>query len=208
MVCPIATDPENSFIADLHVLRALKEVVMISVCLRLGSVSALGLVLLAGCSGPTKAPDVTVTIKDSLNQAGLRDVSVSQDRDKAVVTLRGNVPAESDRVRAAEIAKSVAGNQVVANEIAVLPPGIESDAKAVNKDLDEGIKKNLDAVLIQQALHDDVKYDVKNGVVTLTGSVNSQATRSATQNLTAGVPYVQQVVNKLEVKNQKATSIP
>jgi len=181
---------------------------MISVYLRLGSVSALGLVLLAGCSGPSKAPDVTVTLKDSLNQAGLRDVSVSQDRDKAVVTLRGNVPAESDRVRAAEIAKSVAGNQVVANEIAVLPPGIESDAKAVNKDLDEGIKKNLDAVLIQQALHDDVKYDVKNGVVTLTGSVNSQATRSATQNLAAGVPYVQQVVNKLEVKNQKATSIP
>jgi hyperosmotically inducible protein len=173
--------------------------------LRVG-VLPLGLLLLAGCSGPTKAPDVTGSIKDSLQQAGLRDVSVSQDRDKAVVTLSGNVAEEGDKVRAAEIAKSVAGNQVVANEIGVVPRGIESNAKAVNKDLDEGIKKNLDAVLIRQSLHDDVKYDVKNGVVILTGSVNSQATRSAAQNIAAEVPNVQQVVNKLDVKNQKATS--
>lgn len=173
--------------------------------LRVG-VLPLGLLLLAGCSGPTKAPDVTGSIKDSLQQAGLRDVSVSQDRDKAVVTLSGNVAEEGDKVRAAEIAKSVAGNQVVANEIGVVPRGIESNAKAVNKDLDEGIKKNLDAVLIRQSLHDDVKYDVKNGVVILTGSVTSQATRSAAQNIAAEVPNVQQVVNKLDVKNQKATS--
>jgi len=133
---------------------------------------------------------------------------VSQDRDKSVVTLSGNVAEESDKVRAAEIAKSVAGNQVVANEIAVVPRGIESAAKTVNKDLDEAIKKNLDAVLIRQSLHDDVKYDVKNGVVILTGNVNSQATRSAAQKIAAEVPNVQQVVNKLEVKNQKDTTIP
>jgi hyperosmotically inducible periplasmic protein len=176
--------------------------------LPVGGVLSLGLILLAACSAPTKAPDVTGTIKDSLKDAGLRDVSVSQDRDKGVVTLSGNVAEESDKVRAAEIAKSVAGNQVVANEIAVVPRGIESDAKTVNKDLDEAIKKNLDAVLIRQSLHDDVKYDVRNGVVILTGNVNSQATRSAAQKIAAEVPNVQQVVNKLEVKNQKATSIP
>jgi osmotically-inducible protein OsmY len=102
----------------------------------------------------------------------------------------------------------ITGNQVVANEIAVVPRGIESDAKTVNKDPDEAIKKNLDPVLIRQSLHDDVKYDVKNGVVTLTGNVNSQATRSAAQKIAAEVPNVQQVVNKLGVKNQKATSTP
>jgi hyperosmotically inducible periplasmic protein len=181
---------------------------MRAIKLRLGGVLSLGLILLTACSAPTKAPDVTGTIKDSLKDAGLRDVSVSQDRDKGVVTLSGNVAEESDKVRAAEIAKSVAGNQVVANEIAVVPRGVESDAKTVNKDLDEAIKKNLDAVLIRQSLHDDVKYDVKNGVVTLTGNVNSQATRSAAQKIAAEVPNVQQVVNKLEVKNQKATSTP
>jgi len=168
----------------------------------------LGLGFLVGCSSPAKAPDVTGAIKDSLNQEGLKDVTVSQDRDKGVVTLKGNVVVEREKLRAGEIAKSIAGTQVVANEIAVLPLGVESEAKAINKDVDEGIKKNLDAVLIQQSLHDDVKYEVNKGVVTLTGTVKSQGTRSAAEKIAAGVPYVQQVVNKLEVKNQKATSTP
>jgi len=55
-------------------------------------------------------------------------------------------------------------------------------------------------------MHDDVSYEVNNGVVTLTGNVISQADRRAAQDVAAGVPYVQQVVNKIEVKNQRATS--
>jgi osmotically-inducible protein OsmY len=51
-----------------------------------------------------------------------------------------------------------------------------------------------------------VKYDVKNGVVTLTGDVNSQAKRKLVETVTKSVPNVQQVVNEVEVKNQKATS--
>lgn len=173
---------------------------------RFMQLTVAGLLLLAGCSTTPKAPDVTGAVGNSLNEAGLKDVSVSQDRDKGVVTLKGNVPTDGDKARAESIAKSFAGGQIVANEIAVLPPGVESEAKTINKDLDEGIKKNLDAVLIQQALHDKVSYSVKNGVVTLTGDVNSQAARESAQHAAANVPYVQQVVNKLEVTNQKATS--
>jgi hyperosmotically inducible protein len=174
--------------------------------LRLGGMSISLGVLLWACSTSAKAPDVSGALRDSLNQAGLKDVSVSQDRDKAVVTLKGSVGAENDKERAESIAKSVAGGQVIANEIAVLPPGVESDAKTINKDLDEGIKKNLDAELVQHALHDEVKFNVKNGVVTLTGSVSSQTSRNASEQIAARVPNVQQVVNKLDVKNQKATS--
>jgi hyperosmotically inducible periplasmic protein len=174
--------------------------------LRFGTIAVAGMILLTGCSSTTKAPDVTAAIRDSLDRAELKDVAVSQDRDKGVVTIKGNVPADGDKMRAESIAKSLAGSQVVANEIAVLPPGVEREAKTINKDVDEGIRKNLDAFLIQQSLHDDVKYEVKNGVVTLTGDVKSQATRTAAQQIAAGVPFVQQVVNKLEVKNQKATS--
>ena len=47
---------------------------------------------------------------------------------------------------------------------------------------------------------------VAGAVVTLTGDVNSQSKRMAAQQIAAGVPNVQQVVNKLEVTNQKATS--
>jgi hyperosmotically inducible protein len=170
------------------------------------SLVVIAFVLLAGCTDRLKAPDVTGAIRDSLNQAGFKDVSVAQDRDKGVVTLKGNVGTDAEKARAASIAKSIAASQVVANEIAVLPPGIESEAKTINKDLDDAIKKNLDAALIQQSLHDNVSYAVKNGVVTLTGDVNTQDTRAAAQQIAARVPNVQQVVNKLEVKNQPATS--
>jgi len=112
----------------------------------------------------------------------------------------------SDKARADTVAKSLAGVQVVANEIAVMPPGGEKDATAVNASLDKGIEANLDAALIQNKMHDDVKYAVKSGVVTLTGDVNSQSTRNDAEQVAARVPNVKQVVNGLQVKNQKASS--
>ena len=95
---------------------------------------------------------------------------------------------------------------VVADQIAVIPVGLEKEAKAVNSDLDQGIEKNLDAALIQNKLHKSVKYEVKNGVVTLTGEVNSEDKRTRAENVATGVPNVSQVVNNLQVKNQKASS--
>jgi osmotically-inducible protein OsmY len=95
---------------------------------------------------------------------------------------------------------------VVADQVAVVPPGVESDARAVNSDLDKGIEKNLDAALIQNQMHDSVKYGVKNGVATLTGEVNSQSKRATVEKVASSVPNVQQVVNELQVKDQKATS--
>jgi len=83
---------------------------------------------------------------------------------------------------------------------------VEKEAKAVNSDLDAGIEKNMDAALIQNRLHDNVKYEVKSGVVTLTGEVNSQSKRGHAESVATRVPNVKQVVNDLQVKNQKASS--
>ncbi len=52
--------------------------------------------MLSGCSS-NKSADVTDNIRKSLDQAGFKDVSVSEDRDKGVVTLKGNVPTETDK---------------------------------------------------------------------------------------------------------------
>ncbi len=164
---------------------------------------------LVSCSRTsTKSPDVSDNIRKSLDQAGLKDVSVTQDRDKGVVTLGGTVTADTDKAQAESIATSIATGQVVANQIAVMPPGAERDAKTVNSDLDKGIDKNLDAALIQNRLRQGVKYDVKNGVVTLTGEVNSQSKRAQVEQVASSVPNVQQVVNELQVKDQKASSTP
>jgi hyperosmotically inducible periplasmic protein len=161
--------------------------------------------ILSGCS-TNKSPDVTDNIRKSLDQAGFKDVSVSQDRDKGVVTLSGSVPTETDKQQAESIAKANASNLVVADQISVRPPGNESEAKAVDSDLDKAIEKNLDATLVKHRLKKNVKYDVKNGVVTLKGDVPSQSKREQVEKLAASIPNVKQVVNEIEVKNQKATS--
>ena len=99
------------------------------------------------------------------------------------------------------------GGQVVADEIAVLPAGADQEAKAINSDLDQGIEKNLDAVLIQNKLHEDVHYGVKIGVVTLRGEVGSERERRSAETIATAVPNVKQVVNALQVvKNRKASS--
>ena len=175
----------------------------VSAALLLGCLFTL---VLACSNTPPKAPEVTTTVRQALDQAGLNNVRVAQDRDKGVVTLSGNVSSDNDRARAESVARSAAGTQVVANEIAVTPPGQESAARQVQGDLDKAIDKNLEARLIQLNLNREVRYDVKNGVITLKGDVSSPEKRASVEKLASGLPNVKQVVNELEVKNQKATS--
>ena len=181
-------------------MKTLKLLVTLATVLIAGTV--------AGCSSTTKSPDVSESVRKSLDQAGLKDVSVNQDRDKGVITLGGHVPSDGDKSQAERIAESIAGGQVVSNQIGVIPPGVENEAKTVNSDLDKGIEKNLDAALVERGLNKDVKYDVKNGVVTLTGEVNSQARRARVEKVASAVPNVQQVVNELQVKRAKGDFVP
>jgi osmotically-inducible protein OsmY len=162
---------------------------------------------LIGCSNSAnKSPDVSSGIHKALDQAGFKDVSASEDRDKGVVTLSGHVATDGDKAQAESIAKSMAAGQVVSDQIGVVPPADAHAAKEANSDLDKGIEQNLDAALIQDRLNKTVKYSVKNHVVTLSGSVDSQASRATAQQVAASVPNVAQVVNELQIKGQKATS--
>jgi len=170
------------------------------------SVIVLTVAGLVGCAS-NRPPEVAGTIRDSLQKAGLNDVTVSQDRDKGVVTLGGNVAREGDKGRAEEIARSGAAGQVVADEIAVLPNGNETTAKDVDSDLDKGIEANLDAALTQANIK-GVRHATKNGVVTLKGNLETPALRSSAERIATGVPNVRQVVNEIDVRHQRATSSP
>ena len=165
----------------------------------------LGLALAVACN-TQKAPDVTQNVRHALDQAGLNGVNVSQDREKNVVTLSGDVATDDDKARAESIAKSSAGSAVVADEIGVRPGGDESTAKKVDSELDAGIDKNLEAMLVQHKLNHDVSYDVSEGVVILKGNVPSRTDKATAEKLAKDVPNVKQVVNELEVKRQRATS--
>lgn len=165
---------------------------------------AMMLAMTLGCA--RQAPDVTRNVRQALDAAGLSSVNVSQDRAKNVVTLSGNVATDNDKARAESVAKTNAGDAVIADEIAIRPAGEESTARKVDAELDSGIDKNLEAKLVQHRLNHDVKYDVSEGVVTLKGNVPSRSERDSAEKLAQQVPNVKQVVNELEVKGQKATS--
>jgi hyperosmotically inducible protein len=159
------------------------------------------------CSNSTaKSPDLATSIRTALDHAGLNEISVSQDRDKGVITLSGTTLSQSNKDEAETIAKSIAGSEVVADQVSVSPAGDDGTTKKVDADIDKGISDNLDAALVGNHLRDQVKYDVKNGVVKLTGAVNSQTKRATVERLAASVPNVKQVVNELDVKDQKASS--
>lgn len=162
--------------------------------------------LAGGCSSQPKAPAVADNVRTSLKQAGINDVSVSQDRDKGVVTLTGNVPTQDVKTQAQQIAQSAAGNQVVANEVAVVPPNDKSAAKDYNSDLDKAIDKNLDAALIAGGYRNGIHHSEKNGVVTLTGKVDTEQQRQQVQTIAQNVPNTQQVVNELQTTHERATS--
>lgn len=71
--------------------------------------SLLAVGILTGCSrASTKSPEVSDSIRKSLDQSGFKNVSVSQDRGKGVVTLGGQVASEDGKSQAESLAKSLA----------------------------------------------------------------------------------------------------
>ncbi len=162
--------------------------------------------LLAGCSSTPKAAAVADNIRQSLQQAGLKEVSVTQDRDKGVVALGGHVATDADKANAGQIAQSIAAGQVVANQVAILPVVDSGQAKTVYADLDKGIDSNLDAALISGGYKSGIAHSAKNGVVTLTGTVDSASQRTGIDTIAQGVPNTVQVVNEIQTRHQKATS--
>jgi osmotically-inducible protein OsmY len=88
------------------------------------------------------------------------------------VTLGGQVASDNDKAQGESLAEFLAGAHCRGSR------GRGKGSKAVNSDLDGGIEQSLDAALIQNRMHAHVKYHVKNGVVTLTGEVNSEDSRT------------------------------
>lgn len=166
----------------------------------------LGLGLMAGCSSAPQSSPVTDNIRKSLDQAGLKDVSVTQDRTNGVVTLGGHVANDADKTHADQIAQSLAAQQVVANQIAVLPAGDDGAKKTVDADLDKAIDSNMDAALVSAGFRSGIRHSVKNGVITLTGTVNTQNERARIEALAKGIPNAQQVINEIQTRHQMATS--
>jgi len=70
----------------------------------------LAAVVPAGCSRTTAtSPDVSDSIRNSLDQAGFKGVSVSGDGDKGIETVGGQVASTKAKSDAEPLTKSIAG---------------------------------------------------------------------------------------------------
>jgi osmotically-inducible protein OsmY len=93
---------------------------------------------------------------------------------------------------------------VISNEIAVRPPGQEGTASKVDKETDSAIEDHFKAVIASNHWENQhIRFDAKNGVLTLKGDVDTPQQRAEVEKAAATVPGVQQVVNELQVKGNK-----
>jgi hyperosmotically inducible protein len=160
---------------------------------------------ITGCQNKPTHPDEKSAVTNSLNSNNLKDVSVSQDQDKGVMTLTGNVDSQDQKSQAETLARQAAPDYTIADEIGVRPPGAESQAKAVDSNLDSAIEDNYKASIKSNKNLDDqsIDYSAKNGTLVLKGSVKTEAQKREAAKLAKDVPNVQQVVDEIEVKPGK-----
>jgi len=169
-----------------------------------GAVAILaGTMAVAGCNKASH-PDEKSAVTDALKNNNLSAVSVSQDRDKGVMTLKGNLDSQDLKSQAENLAKQAAPDYTVADEIGVRPPGA-SEAGSVASNLDSAIEDNYKAMIKAHASLNDQSIDcsAKNGTLVLKGSVKTAKQKKEAEDIAKKVPNVQQVVNEIEVKPGK-----
>ena len=164
-----------------------------------------GMLILSGCNRQNQHPDVKDAVNSAMTANGLGVVNVSQDRDKGF-TLSGDVESADQKAQAEQVAKQTAPDYTISNEIGVRPIGAESQAKAVDISLDDGIENNYKAALKSHKNLDDqsISYDAKNGTLVLKGSVKTRAQKSEADKLAKAVPNVREVIDEIEVKPDKS----
>ena len=114
--------------------------------------------------------------------------------DNGIVFLSGEVSFYREKLAAQTLASWQKGVKGVVNEIKVLPPN-----KAVS---DDNLRFVLREVLKNQfpSVEKEVKFAVKNGVVTLTGRVHTLWERSKIEEEFSRVRGVRKVVNNLKIE--------
>jgi osmotically-inducible protein OsmY len=161
----------------------------------------LALLSSIACSQRQNNPFYKDSVKNALEQADLNSVTVDEDRDKNTITLGGTLHSEDAKRQAAQIAQASAGNRIIVNQISVQPVGNEAAARKIAAHVDDGIENNYKAALVSRGLDKEhIRFDAKNGVLTLKGSVNSAEHRKQAEQVADNIPNVAQVVNELQVK--------
>ena len=162
--------------------------------------------LTVGCSKPADQPDVEARVNDQLKAGKLDDkVKVDWKKDERAVHLSGKVETAAEKARAEELAQTAVGTSGrVVNEVAV-------DTVDMGK-IDDQIEAQLGKMFEDRTEWDfdgkGVSFDSKEGVVTITGHVESDAIKARIADRARAVSGVKDVVNDLKVESRKKTEKP
>jgi osmotically-inducible protein OsmY len=144
---------------------------------------------------PTTIPDRDITA--AVERRLRRNTTIPADgidvrTDIGAVTLTGSVDSLLAKDLAATVARETKGVRSVVNRLAV-----KGDART-----DEQVKRDVEQALVSDPAADgyEVTVVVADGVVTLTGTVQSMTERDLTERLARGVRGVTDVSNRVVVK--------
>src|SRR5207245_10982382 len=124
-------------------------------------------------SAKSNDPAAKENVEKALKQSGFNAVNVDEDRDKGVITLKGDVKNDDEKLRAGQVAQSAAPGKVVANELGVRPEGMESTARKVQSSTDDAIEDHFKAVIAANHWEKQhISLDSKNDQLTRKGDVH------------------------------------
>ncbi len=122
---------------------------------------------------------------------------INVDTDGGVVTLFGIVDSQAAKDAAGAEVRKTDGVKGLVNELQVVAPGKQDVGAANDESIDEAVNKRLDANELLKG--SDIEVDVKNGVVHLTGTVDSQSDRITALTVTRSTLGVRGLVDDLKV---------
>jgi hyperosmotically inducible protein len=173
-----------------------------------------GLVIIAlalgACSATRTQQSAGEVIDDSVLtakvKAALIDDPVAKARDvnvetyRGVVQLGGFVDTAEQKTRAGEVARGVTGVQEVRNDLRVSPPQATVGQVVDDSSLTAAVKGKL---LTDQTMQSyKVNVETQNGVVQLTGFVDSNDARNRAADIARSIDGVKDVRNDLDIRQR------
>lgn len=148
------------------------------------------------------------------------NLDVDADADQNAVTLSGDVPTQSLRMKAVEAARTVSATLTVTDKIEVKPGEVERrdynddmarEARERASAASDSLGDSLDDAWIHTQIRSklmgegnfpgsSLNVDVDNGVVTLRGSVGTREERTKAAQIATDITGVKSVRNRLVVK--------
>jgi osmotically-inducible protein OsmY len=131
-------------------------------------------------------------------------LEINVDTQDGVVTLFGSVWDEQTKQRSAEVVKQVNGVRSLENMLQIVPKASEAVVSRVDADLKKEVEERLAAR--KELDGNDIKVQVENAVVRLTGTIDGSRDRLAALTAARGVTGVTRVIDDLQVDPPKVSS--